>query len=434
MSLESFRSANLKPHRCTIDLHHYTRFNKAEILYNHVYFSELSYKHKQDLLKNRRYLAIIDHRNYSPWVIEWMTQNERWLPIESDDFGTAFLDVLENPNEIWRNAFERRISFAAQCLLVVLVSLPGRTYHDDLKEAFVNYYRHICAAQNSVPQHTAFRDALEELEGTFIAINVWSAKIVVIQFHNPSVRDFLETYLASDPDSILALLSTATYFTQLQWLWGKPSIGGLEAGKPFQKRPRYRSILIEHSDLFIERLETTFDSKDPSVVIALAAKTVPARSAGRLVFLHEVSNSFRNERLDRFKENRLANINERAQLGKEFTFELEQLARQVKGSSYFDVVKEAFFLSLKKNADFERYLVFKYRYRDLITDEDQAFVEKRFSERYPGKTLEYVQSLPDDDPPEPDDWESDDWEDEDEISSFDPDEAIVNLFESLRHT
>lgn len=74
LSFESVRATDLKPYLCVIDLQNYTRFNRAEILYNHLYFSDLSTKHIDDLIRDKQYLGIIDHPNYSPRVIEWMTQ------------------------------------------------------------------------------------------------------------------------------------------------------------------------------------------------------------------------------------------------------------------------------------------------------------------------------------------------------------------------
>src|SRR5258708_31383991 len=58
---------------CVIDLSKYTRLNRAKILFNHIYFSRLPSTFRNGLLNDRSYLRIIDHPNYSPRIIESLT-------------------------------------------------------------------------------------------------------------------------------------------------------------------------------------------------------------------------------------------------------------------------------------------------------------------------------------------------------------------------
>ncbi len=50
---------------CIIDLEKYSRRIKAQILYNHLYFSDLPREHLQDIVARKGYLQITDHPNYS---------------------------------------------------------------------------------------------------------------------------------------------------------------------------------------------------------------------------------------------------------------------------------------------------------------------------------------------------------------------------------
>jgi hypothetical protein len=61
-------------HRFLLRLEDYTRQERARILYNHVFFSpQVDATARQALLRNRTYLRIVDHQNYNPRLIEWMT-------------------------------------------------------------------------------------------------------------------------------------------------------------------------------------------------------------------------------------------------------------------------------------------------------------------------------------------------------------------------
>jgi hypothetical protein len=63
-------------------------------------------------------------------------------------------------------------------------------------------------------QPDAYRDALKELDGSFLRYRDGSA-----HFLNPSVRDFLQTILANSEDRLADILSSATRFGQAAMLW-----------------------------------------------------------------------------------------------------------------------------------------------------------------------------------------------------------------------
>ena len=137
-----------------------------------------------------------------------------------------------------------------------------------------------------------------------------------------------------------------------------------------------------------------------------------------------------------------------AELGKESSFELMKLAKSLRDSSYFSDVKDAFLASLNSLIDFERYLMFKLRYRNKLSKSDEVFVEKRFSDLYPGQDMSYIEASEDYDY-EPDlalfDFDNDDdygWSEgisdaiikeveKVEQRESDPNEGITNLFDGL---
>lgn len=71
---EAFAQPSVDFKLCVINLSDYVRSIRAKILYNHIYFSDLSSPHKLALLQDRGYETILQHRNYNPRVIEYMTQ------------------------------------------------------------------------------------------------------------------------------------------------------------------------------------------------------------------------------------------------------------------------------------------------------------------------------------------------------------------------
>jgi hypothetical protein len=73
MVYEKLQSTRFNLQTFIIDLSFYTRKIRAQILYNHLYFSELSNSFKQAILADEGYIKIIDHPNYNPRIVQFMT-------------------------------------------------------------------------------------------------------------------------------------------------------------------------------------------------------------------------------------------------------------------------------------------------------------------------------------------------------------------------
>ncbi len=203
---------------CIIDLSKYTRLNRAKILFNHIYFSNLPVLYKKALLENKSYLEIIDHSNYSPRIIEYLTDTSRLSGVTAKDYVKRFLSSLDNPEDLWRHAFVSQILPESRDLLIILVTLPREVFLEDLQDAFRLYRKRNVRNGNAHLSSEAFARALKELDGSFIATDK-SGDDFVVHFHNPSVRDFLQNYIASSRDDLQAVLRSIASFDQLHWLW-----------------------------------------------------------------------------------------------------------------------------------------------------------------------------------------------------------------------
>lgn len=434
LSFESIRSADIKPHLYIINLQNYTRFNKAQILYNHVYFSELSKQYIAELLNHRQYLRIIDHPHYSPRIIEWMTQmRDRW-PQNEEDFATAFLSALDNPTDIWKYAFDRHISTAARYILWVMVSLPDSVRIDDLELTFGQFQQLMAEHYKHSIDTIDFHNGLEELEGTFVDIELLEERVRVIRFHNPSIRDFLENYLLNHKVIIRLLARSAQFFSQLRWLWGKYEIRFQQSKQPIQIKPRYRPHLLEHLDDFVSGLKRTLYSQNIS---RYGRRSY--RLTDRILLLTEIYHMKNDPRINDLLPGAISALNESANQGNEISYDLIKLAKSVNGSPFFDDVKIAFLASLNSLNDFEQYLLFKVRYSNQLSSGDEEIVQERLNRLYPGKDLSDIDAMITEAEGRADLEVVDDRfiyefdiEGLENQQKIDPNEDIVDLFDSLR--
>jgi hypothetical protein len=200
---------------CIIDLSKYSRRIRAQILYNHLYFSKLPKAHLEALVAERGYIKIIDHQNYNPRLIQYLT-DLAWIGnIPPSDYRVLFLRKLDNPVEIWDHAFRNQLSDKARHLLFVLTTMPRESLMPDLENAFEAFHLRQCKKFGIAYSTTDYNTALRELDGTFIATRK-IREFVLVRFQNPSIRDFMQHLLLGGL-LLSELIESLCFFEQAEW-------------------------------------------------------------------------------------------------------------------------------------------------------------------------------------------------------------------------
>ena len=191
----------LKP--CVVELADYTAPNDS---------------FKRALLEKQRYRQILSHKNYNPRIVEHLTTRHNVDHLQSRQFFSYFIENLDNPTRVWDHAFRNQLGEAAQHLLLVLCSMPDLVLLNDLESAFGDLYQRRREKLGFAAGSRDFEYALKHLDGNFVKISL-SGGSRTISFHNPSVRDFLESYLADSPSDVADLIESAYFFDQLETIW-----------------------------------------------------------------------------------------------------------------------------------------------------------------------------------------------------------------------
>ena len=215
---EVFAQPSVDLTMCVINLSDYTRPIRAKILYNHIYFSDLPRDYKLALLEDRGYEEILSHRNYNPRVIEYMTQSRHACTVAPTLYLREFVDSLNNPKRIWDHVFRHQISEAARHLLLVMTTLREDARLEDIEKSFWKFYTFRAKHFGFPTSPGDWTDALKELDGNFIKSGK-VGKDLVVSFHNPSVRDFMEQFLANSDVDAVNLLMAVHFYEQYTSLW-----------------------------------------------------------------------------------------------------------------------------------------------------------------------------------------------------------------------
>jgi hypothetical protein len=243
---EKLHASDFDHAKCIVKLESYTRHDKAHILFNHIYFSNLPDDHKFNLAQKENLLAIVDHKNYSPRIVEWMSDHKNVRDYTSVEYPKQFKITLENPSELWRHAFRNHLSPYSRSMLIVLMTFRYTADLSDLKESFEEFRNHEVRHFGGSYAPTEFNSALNELEGSFIRCER-NQQDVVVAFHNPSVLDFLEKYLSENAELLCILCSSIVFYDQFL------ALCSLRSGK--SEHEHISAILSENPTLLCESIK-----------------------------------------------------------------------------------------------------------------------------------------------------------------------------------
>jgi len=151
-----------------LDINKLSPEEKARILYNHLSFSCIPDEYFEDIKLERRYMQIINHRNFNPRIIEFVCSPNRYKKVSPSHFFMFIKKHLDNPREIWKDEYDDRLKAEDRILLQTIYSLTTTTVNMELvRQCFDRRIAEIPTIDKTVNQ---FSRAMERLNGGFIKI------------------------------------------------------------------------------------------------------------------------------------------------------------------------------------------------------------------------------------------------------------------------
>lgn len=202
--------------KCTLSLDDYTRPQRARILFNHLYFSDLPSTRLEKLVLSKAYNQVLYSFHFNPRIVETVCLHANSKSLDDEGFLKYFKDEFKNPIALWRHPFEREISDVARSILRALWSFDGQAEHDSVRELA----RHMHATMPLLEFEQAFIDALRQIDGSFVLtrrVRAWLRKGMVetIAFQNPSVEEFVQQRVC-DVVYLAALIPCFTHIEQVR--------------------------------------------------------------------------------------------------------------------------------------------------------------------------------------------------------------------------
>lgn len=220
--IDTFRNNNLDKNEFVVTVTSLSDLDTGRILYSHIWHSNLPTEYIDELYKQRRYRNVIDHRNFNPRLINFITDAERLVTCPPQHYWSYVVKSLNNPADIWENAFEAQLDDFGRCL-VLLVTLNRRPITETrLAEA---YARYLALPQNRVMNgRQDFQFNMKHLVGSLLSrrIDIEDVLKPNIDLFNPSIGDYVLRRSANDIPSMRAAFLSLRSLSSLDTLLNLP--------------------------------------------------------------------------------------------------------------------------------------------------------------------------------------------------------------------
>ena len=204
--------------KCIVDLSKYSRFVRAQMLYNHLIANDVPQPYINSLLLDKNYLQIIDHPHFSPRIIKAFTELGIHMDCEPDKYFHMVKALFDYPDKVWLDAF-MHLKKVEQEALLILTTMDSRVFLSDWKEAFDFFYDRVHKNYGYINDHD-WNNIVKVLHNSFIKTNQLREDICV-SLNNPGIKDVILRYIESDNNQKIILLDNSYFIEQIFGVFGK---------------------------------------------------------------------------------------------------------------------------------------------------------------------------------------------------------------------
>ena len=202
---EKFEQGNLDRNEYEIKIQSLTEFDRAQILYNHIYFSDLSEDFIQQIYIDKRYRSIISHKNFNPRLIEFITDA---IKVEKEaspeDYWDYIQKSLNNPKDIWRGMIQTQISDLDRHIVIAIVLNGSPISEEQIVALLINLKE---SGLDLTSEYPTIDNTMRGLVGSVLNRNINKDGQVNYSLFNPSIADFVISEYLNRVDYLAKLMS-----------------------------------------------------------------------------------------------------------------------------------------------------------------------------------------------------------------------------------
>lgn len=187
-------------------LREYTDAEKAKILFAHLQVSDLDIEYVKSIFYHCD--RLVHNYSYNPRVIDRFLKEPGYENYSPHDYAEQLLLWMEYPETMWKSVFGELSEEAKMILAVIAISYTPISLLD-IRSSYSSYIQ--CYGTSSLPK--AFENSISELEKTFLLTYFDEyAQEIMVEVENPSIIDFLHSYLWDNQEYYIPRLTKISMF------------------------------------------------------------------------------------------------------------------------------------------------------------------------------------------------------------------------------
>jgi adenylate kinase family enzyme len=203
-----FRIENIDRNEYELNIRELSNFDKAKILYNHIWFSNLSEPYIEELYKYKRYKEIIMHANYNPRLISFITDVHKVLDIHPKNYWSYIEDTLDNPADIWGHVFDNQLGEHSRVIVSLVVFNGKEIKEENLIQSFLYL---VNEGKSGASQYgvSDFYTSIKLAVGAVINRKIEkTSSAILYDLFNPAIGDYLLRRYSGDQEKIYKLFES----------------------------------------------------------------------------------------------------------------------------------------------------------------------------------------------------------------------------------
>lgn len=212
---EELTRSGLPLRKYLLELQSYSRYDKARIFANHVEASvELTARAVSSVMVRDRYKNIINHPNFSPRIVEYLTGRSFFKlgERELNDYYNFTLESLGDPNIVWTKAFEAQIEYDSRLFIVAVAAAE-----DDATWSTIMAYYYRVVLESGQHDLKSADVLLKHLQDSFL-ITKFAYGEVFVTLANPGLNDMAAHWLTRNVSVAQLLVDGAIALQQVAWV------------------------------------------------------------------------------------------------------------------------------------------------------------------------------------------------------------------------
>ena len=223
---EKLSRTNLEPLKYEIEVNLYNTYDKAKILYNHLFFNDLDEDMLTEVFKDKNYWKIIEHPNYQPRLIESFTKKENIEQIHPENYLQFIIYNLDHPDQIWDMPFKNQLNDSERFILMCLFSFGRHCFKNNLELAFECRIKYEIDNNGFTRTINLFNRAFKNLLGGYITNTIRHRNISMVDFINPSLKDYLINFFNENKSQKWDVIESFVYIEQFLTIFSQDKTKG----------------------------------------------------------------------------------------------------------------------------------------------------------------------------------------------------------------